>query len=230
NDLAIVERRLEKITRLHNADFKREVKILTHCQEMLSDQHALREYDFKPDEEKILRSYSFLSLKPLLIVLNLGEASVPDAGRILDDLKQETGLPERKTGWAAVAAGIESEINALEESDRDAFLNDLGFSLPALDRITRATFNLLGLVTFFTTSEKESRAWSIPAGSTAVQAAAAIHNDLARGFIRAEVCRWDELVEMDGSYGRLKETGKLRLEGRDYVVADGDVLLIRFNV
>ncbi len=230
NDLAITERRLEKLGKAHDEDSKREAAILERCRDMLSDEKALREHDFKPEEEKILRGYSFLSLKPLLVVLNLGEASAPDAENILNSLKQMIGFPEERIGWAAVAAGIEAEISALEEADRGEFLTDLGFNLPALDRITHATYELLGLITFFTTNEKETRAWSITSGSTALQAAGTIHNDLARGFIRAEVCRWDELVETDGSFSRLKEAGKLRLEGKEYIVADGDVLQVRFNV
>ncbi len=230
NDLAITERRLEKLAKAHDEDSKREAVLLEHCRDMLSDEKALREHEFKPEEEKVLRGYSLLSLKPLLIVVNLGEASAPDAKTILDGLKQKIRLAEKGIGWAVVAAGIEAEISTLEEADRGAFLTDLGFSLPALDRIKQATFNLLGLITFFTTNENESRAWSITSDSTAVQAAGTIHNDLARGFIRAEVCRWDELVETDGSFSRLKESGKLRLEGKDYIVADGDVLQVRFNV
>ena len=230
NDLAVTERRLEKLAKAHDEDSKREAVLLERCRDMLSDEKALREHDFKPEEGKILRGYSLLSLKPLLIVVNLGEASAPDAETILDGLRQKIGLPKKGIGWAVVAAGIEAEISALEEADRGAFLTDLGFSLPVIDRIKQATFNLLGLITFFTTNENESRAWSITSDSTVVQAAGTIHNDLARGFIRAEVCRWDELVETDGSFSRLKEAGKLRLEGKDYIVADGDVLQVRFNM
>ncbi len=229
NDLTIVERKLEKLAKSHDADARREANILEHCQDALSKETALREVNFRPEEEKLLRGYSFLSIKPLLVVLNLGEDSARNAEKHLDNLSNQVKSLHRNVGWVATAASIESEIGTLEEEDRGAFLEELGFDLPALDRVIRETFDLLGLITFFTTSEVETHAWSIPSGSTALQAAATVHKDFERGFIRAEVFQWNELLEA-GSLGKLRETGKLRVEGKDYIVSDGDVLYIRFNI
>jgi len=229
NDLTIIERRLEKLRKQHDKDSGLEAEILDRCISSLSDEIPLREIDFTPSDSKLLRGYSLLSIKPLLVVLNLGEATAPGAPEHLEKLRGQAASLSNNAGWVAVAAGIEAEISAMDEDDRGDFLDDLGFELPALDRIIRATFELLRLITFLTTSEKETRAWSIPSGSTALQAAGTVHDDMARGFIRAEVCAWDDLSEA-GSFSRLKETGKLRLEGRDYIVRDGDIIQVRFSV
>ena len=227
NDLMTVENRLVKVKKLHDSDSKKEAELLERCHEALENETALRELEFTPDEHKILRSFSFLSLKPLLVVLNIGEESAGKIDILLSDLTEKLGNPVN-VGTVAVAARIETEIDSLDPEDREMFLADLGFKRSTLDRIVKATFNLLGLITFLTSSETESRA--IRGGATAVQAAAAIHNDLARGFIRAETCRWNDLVAVDGSLSKLRELGKLRLEGKNYIVEDGDTLHIRFNV
>ncbi|NQU06344.1 MAG: redox-regulated ATPase YchF [Calditrichaeota bacterium] len=229
NDLTIIERRLVKLSKSHEVGAKREIPLLERCRDTLSNDTPLRNLELRPEEEKILRGYSLLSMKPLLVVLNCGEDEASDPWDLVADLKK--GFPDvgSKVGWVAAAAGIEAEIDALPEEDRGVFLAELGFKLPTLDRIIHRTYDLLGLITFFTTSEKDSHAWSIPAGWTAVEAAAVIHNDIARGFIRSEVYQWDELIEL-GSYSKLRDAGRLRLEGKGYVVKDGDVLHIRFNI
>lgn len=229
NDLVTVENRLAKAKKLQDSDSKKEAELLDRCWESLEYETPLRELDFTTDETKILRSFSFLSLKPLLVVLNIGEESAGDIDNLLANLTEKLGNPVN-VGTVAVAAGIEAEIGSLEPEDQEMFLADLGFEGSTLDRIVKATFDLLGMITFLTSSETESRAWAIPRGSTAVQAAAAIHNDLARGFIRAETCRWDDLVAVGGALPKLREQGKLRLEGKDYIVQDGDTMHIRFNV
>lgn len=229
SDLVTTEKRLEKLAKQHDEHSRREEKILERCLAALEKEQALRELEFAPEEEKLLRSFSFLSIKPLLIVLNMDDKSAPRAGEMLGELQAKASFSQEKVGWVAVAAGIEKEIAALENEDRELFLADLGFKLPALDRVVDATHDLLGMITFFTGYEKEVRAWSIPGGSTAVQAAAAVHEDLARGFIRAEVATWEEYVKY-GSESKLREAGKLRLEGKSYIVRDGDLIHIRFNV
>ncbi len=229
NDLVTVENRLKKVKKLPDADSKKEAELLERCQTALENEQPLRELEFRPDEAKTLRTFSFLSLKPLLIVLNVGEEAAGDIDTLLADLNERIGT-HPKVSTFAVVAGIEAEISDLDPEDRAEFLADLGFKRPTLDRMVKATFDLLGLITFLTSSETESRAWPIPYGSTAVQAAGTIHNDLARGFIRAEVCRWDDLVEVKGSIPKLRELGKVQLEGKDYVVKDGDTMHIRFNV
>ncbi|NQT34768.1 redox-regulated ATPase YchF [bacterium] len=229
SDHAIAERRLKKLAKTQDKASQREEELLERCRDALDSETALREFDFKEEEKKILSPYSFLSLKPLLVVVNVDEETAPRTGDLLDRLRSSTDQVTKNVGWVAVAAGIEEEICNLEEDDRREFLDELGFKLPALDRIIEATFSLLGLITFLTSNEKETHAWAIPAGSSAVQAARTVHEDFARGFIRAEVCRWDELVEA-GSSARLREMGKMRLEGKKYIIQDGDLLDIRFNV
>lgn len=229
NDLDVVERRLARVSKQHDPESRKETSLLECCYTALSEEKPLRDLTFDKDANKQIRSFAFLSLKPLLIVLNLGEENVREASQDLDKLKKEaTGLTNQ-VGWVAVAAGIESEINQLAEGEREPFLADLGFQLPTLNRIIKATFDLLGLITFLTANARECRAWSITAGSTALEAAGTVHNDMARGFIRAEVFCHDELLDA-GSLANLKEKGKLRLEGKNYIVQDGDVLNIRFNV
>jgi len=229
NDLTIIERRIEKLSKSHEAEAKREIPLLERCRDTLSNDTPLRNLDLRPEEEKILRGYSLLSLKPLLVVLNCGEDEAADPWDLVADLKNNFPDLGAKVGWVAAAAGIEAEIDALPEEDRAVFLAEMGFKLPTLDRMIHRTFDLLGLITFFTTSEKDSHAWSIPAGWTAVKAASVIHDDIARGFIRAEVYQWEELIEL-GSYSKLRDTGRLRLEGKGYIVKDGDVINVRFNI
>lgn len=229
SDHTIAERRLKKLAKTKDKTSQREEELLERCRDTLGSETSLRELDFNEEEKKILSPYSFLSLKPLLVVVNVDEETAPRADDLLDRLRASSDQMTKNVGWVAVAAGIEEEICNLEEDDRREFLDELGFRLPVLDRIIEATFSLLGLITFLTSNEKETHAWAIPAGSSAVQAARTIHEDFARGFIRAEVCRCDELVEA-GSSARLREMGKMRLEGKKYIVQDGDLLDIRFNV
>jgi hypothetical protein len=229
NDLTIIEKRLAKIIKSHEVEAKREIPLLERCKDTLSNDTPLRDLEFRPEEEKILRGYSLLSMKPLLVILNCGEDEAADPWSLVEDLKKNFPDAGSKVAWVAAAAGIEAEIESLAEEERGVFLAELGFKLPALDRIIRKTYDLLGLITFFTTSEKDSHAWPITAGWNAVEAAATIHNDIARGFIRAEVYQWAELVEL-GSYSKLRDTGTMRLEGKSYIVKDGDVLNVRFNI
>jgi len=229
NDLDIVERRLNRLSKIHDKNSYREADLLERCRSELTNENHLRDLDFTTDESKILKTFSFLSLKPLLVVLNLDENKAHKAEVHISKLKEEIDSLKHRVGWVAIAAGIEAEIAQLDEEERSPFMEELGLVLPALDRVIHATFDLLGLITFLTAAEKEAHAWSIPAGSTALKAAGTIHNDMARGFIRAEVCNWKEIVEA-GTEVQLKKEGKLRLEGKNYIVQDGDVLMIRFNV
>jgi ribosome-binding ATPase YchF (GTP1/OBG family) len=166
-----------------------------------------------------------LTAKPLLVIVNVGEAQAASP--------PPAGLPERARasgGQAiAVSARIEAELTDLEPGDRTAFLADLGLAEPGLNRVARAAYELLELITFFTAGENEVRAWTLPGGGSALDAAATIHTDFARGFIRAEVINVEDLLAA-GSYNAVREQGKQRLEGRDYIVRDGDVVHFRFNV
>ena len=232
-DLGTVERRLERleanIKKANRPDDVAERAVFLKLKQALEAERPLREVSLTEEEGRRLRSYSFLSEKPILLVVNLGEDEVKDAAGAL----ARTGLQalgERPgTALCPVAAPIETEIAQLPPEDARAFLDDLGLAEPGLDRVIRTSYALLGLVSFLTAGEDECRAWTIRRGTKAHQAAGTIHSDIERGFIRAEVVPFDELVRA-GSIAACREKGSLRLEGKEYVVQDGDVVNVRFNV
>jgi GTP-binding protein YchF len=228
-DLGIVERRLERLEKdlKKNAstDLTRERDVLVQCRARLEEGRALRTLSLAGDDAHRLRGFQFLSSKPLLLVLNVDEQDVNlvEDGAALDRLANAAETGARVT---AVCAKIELEIAALEPADARAFLADLGLRQSGLDRIIRAAYDLLGYISFFTVGEDECRAWSIPRVTPAALAAGAIHSDIQRGFIRAEVVACDRLLER-GSLAACRDHGELRLEGKDYPVADGDVINFR---
>jgi ribosome-binding ATPase len=232
-DLGAVERRLERleanIKKANRADDVAERALFLKMKEALEQEQPLRALPLGEEDRRRLRSYSFLSEKPLLVVVNLAEDRVRAAGAALASL----GLDEwsRRPGVALcpVAATIEQEIAQLPPEDARAFLDDLGLSEPGLDRIIRKSYELLGLLSFLTTGEDECRAWTIRRGTRAQQAAGTIHSDIERGFIRAEVVAYEDLIAA-GSLAACRERGTLRLEGKDYLVEDGDVINFRFAV
>jgi GTP-binding protein YchF len=232
-DLGTVERRLERldanIKKANRADDVAERAVFLKLKQALEEERPLREVSLTDEEQRRLRSYSFLSEKPILLVVNLGEEEVKDAAGALS----RTGLlalgERARTALCPVAAPIETEIAQLPPEDARAFLEDLGLAEPGLLRVIRTSYALLGLVSFLTAGEDECRAWTIRRGTKAQQAAGTIHSDIERGFIRAEVVPFDELVRA-GSIPACREKGTLRLEGKDYVVQDGDVVNFRFNV
>jgi ribosome-binding ATPase YchF (GTP1/OBG family) len=173
-----------------------------------------------------LRSTFLLTNKPVLAVVNLGEDQVADADVLTKPVAAELGDAAEVLG---VSVQLEAEASSLDEGDRAELLEGLGLGEGALPRVIRAAYQLLGRRTFLTTGDKESRAWTFRAGAKAPECAGVIHSDLQRGFIRAEIIRWDDLLEL-GSWQKAKDVGRLRVEGKDYEVADGDVLEIRFNV
>jgi ribosome-binding ATPase YchF (GTP1/OBG family) len=180
------------------------------------------------DDRRRLRGFQFLSAKPLLLVLNVDESDLAGG---LDPLLDRHGLAEMATGpltrAVALCAKIELEIAQLEPADASAFLADLGLTASGLDRVIRASYELLGYISFFTVGEDECRAWSIPRGLAAQAAAGEIHTDLSRGFIRAEVVAYDRLVAR-GSMAACRDHGEVRLEGKEYTVLDGDIINVRF--
>src|SRR5436305_6083749 len=178
------------------------------------------------DQRNDLRSTFLLTNKPVLAVVNLGEDQVADADALTKPVAAELGAAAEVLG---VSVQLESEAASLDEADRAELLEGLGLGEGALPRVIRAAYQLLGRRTFLTTGHKESRAWTFRAGAKAPECAGVIHSDLQRGFIRAEVIRWDELLSL-GAWQKAKDVGRLRVEGKDYEVADGDVLEIRFNV
>jgi GTP-binding protein YchF len=179
-----------------------------------------------PEEKKLLRDLHLITLKPLMYVANVAENGF-ESNPHLDELR--TMAAKEGAEVVPVCAAIEAEISQLDEADRGEFLKELGFSEPGLNRVIRAGYKLLGLQTYFTAGVKEVRAWTVTAGSTAPQAAGVIHTDFEKGFIRAETIAYDDYVAYKGEAGA-KEAGKLRLEGKDYLVKEGDVLHFRFNV
>jgi len=227
SDLISVEKRLGKLAN----DLKRghkevvdEVKFLERLKTSLEANQPLRSLDLTPDEHKAIRGFEFLSLKPVLWVINIGEKDLSRRGEI-----EKSFAPTSHSEFYAVSAEIEAEIAELPEADRPAFLSDLGIAEPALFGMIRHIYHLSGLISFFTAGEPEVRAWTVPRGARAPQAAGVIHSDFEKGFIRAEVVHFDRLKEF-GNIHKAKEKGQLRLEGKEYVVQDGDVILFRFNV
>jgi GTP-binding protein YchF len=233
-DLAVTEKRLERLERDmkkgRTAELERERALIVRCKEALETGSPLRGVSMTDDERKLLRGFQFLSAKPLLLVLNLDEA---DAGLLADGTRAAHAvglgpfLSRAGTGVVAVCAKIELEIGQLDPADARAFLLDLGLAEPGVNRVIRTTYELLGYVSFLTAGEDECRAWSIPRGTHAQAAAGEIHSDIARGFIRAEVVRFEHLVAR-GSLAACREHAEVRLEGKDYEVQDGDVINFRF--
>jgi len=232
-DLATVERRLVRleanIKKARKAEDVSERELFLRLKQALEAGQPLRALALAEEEQRRLRGYALLSEKPLLLVANVGEQAIRGAAGFL----QASGLAELasrpRVAACVVSAPIEAELAELPPEDARAFRDDLGLSEPGLERVIRTTYELLGLISFLTVGEDECRAWSIPAGTPAVRAAGTIHSDLEKGFIRAEVVPWQELLDA-GSLPACRQRGTLRLEGKDYVVQDGDVITVRFNV
>jgi GTP-binding protein YchF len=232
-DLAVADARLERLSRelgkRKAADLEAERAALEKCRPALAAGTPLREVALSTNEAHLLKGFTFLTRKPLLVILNVGEGDVAD----LEGAVARAGLATyaARTGVVVcpLCATLEEEISRLAPADQAEFLRDLGLPDRALDRVLHAAYDLLGLISFLTVGEDECRAWSIPAGTPAVRAAGAIHSDLEKGFIRAEVVRWQELLDA-GSIAVCRQRGMLRLEGKEYTVRDGDVVEIRFNV
>jgi GTP-binding protein YchF len=237
-DLGVAERRLERLEKdlkkTKTADLEKERGVIMLCRATLEDGKPLRALELKGDDLKRLRGFQFLSAKPMLIVINLDEAQLTkggDAGTRLDRAAEAAGLTaflsRAKTAAVDVCAKIELEIAQLDAADAAAFLSDLGLTESGLDRVIRASYDLLGYISFFTVGEDECRAWSIPRGTSAQLAAGEIHSDIARGFIRAEVVTYDALISR-GSMAVCRDHGEVRLEGKEYIVQDADIINFRF--
>jgi GTP-binding protein YchF len=233
-DLGAVERRLERleanIKKANKADDVAERAVLQKMKESLEAERPLRQLELTEEERRRVKGYAFLSEKPMVLVVNMGEVEVKDASGVLE----RTGLTAYAAAGpglaaCAVSAPIEAEMGQLGPEDARAFREDLGLSEPGLDRVIRTSYALLGLISFLTAGEDECRAWTIRKGTRAQQAAGAIHSDIERGFIRAEVVSFEDLVKA-GSLAACREAATLRLEGKDYPVRDGDVINFRFNV
>jgi ribosome-binding ATPase len=233
-DLQVIEKRLEKLatqgrhgSQAERDQAQREEELLRRLEPHLSEGRPLRSFGLTDDEELLLRGYRFLTQKPVLVVLNIDEGRLPEAGALETEGRARYGQPS--TDVAALTGKIEAELSELGDDDARLFMDDLGIAEPSRGRIIRLTYALLGLFSFFTAGEDECRAWTLRLGATAVDAAGAIHSDLARGFIRAQVIGVDDLIDA-GSMAEARKRGTLRQEGREYRVADGDVIEVLFNV
>lgn len=229
SDHTLIERRIERLDKATKRgltpDEKREHTLLTESiLPCLEAERPVRTLELPPEEEKRLRGFQLLSAKPMLVVLNVDESRVRDAEAIAERLAVGPGVKV-----LTVSAPIEEEISRLPPEEQREFLAELGLAEPSLDRVVRTSYGLLGLISFFTVGEDEVRAWTIRQKTPARQAAGAIHSDLERGFIRAEVVGWEDLLRLK-TLAACRDQGLLRLEGKDYIVEDGDVLHVRFNV
>ena len=230
-DLDAVNKRLAKVQRAakgRDKDALAELDVLNKIKPVLEDGKSVRSIDFSDDEKKIVKGLFLLTSKPVLYVANIAEDDMadPDANKYMDEIKEHVKGDGEVIG---VAADAEEQIAEMDEADKADFLEMEGVKEPGLNRLIRAAYKLLGLETFFTAGGPETRAWTFKKGTKAPQAAGIIHSDFERGFIRAEVMSFDDLDQL-GSEAAVKEAGKLRLEGKDYVMQDGDIVEFRFNV
>jgi ribosome-binding ATPase YchF (GTP1/OBG family) len=222
-DMTVVENRRARLKK--EKARPQEEALLERCAKALENEQGLRNLAFNGDEENLLSGFGFLSLKPVLVLFNQADDK---AGKPLPAAYQEE-LKRRGLEGLPLAGKVEMEIAQLDERDRAAFLQEIGVSEPARDRFIQLSYRLLDLISFLTTGEDEVRAWTITRGTNARKAAGKIHSDIERGFIRAEVVAFEDFVAL-GSEAKCKEAGKLRLEGKDYVVQDGDIIHYRFAV
>ncbi|MEW6649746.1 MAG: redox-regulated ATPase YchF [Chloroflexota bacterium] len=226
NDLIAVERKLERLVEERKkgggrdrAAIERDIALFEHLQSALAEERPLRDVHLDPDEEKALSGFGFLSRKPLLVVLNLSEGQSPP----------ELTYAHRMSQVVALQGRLEMDIAQLPPEDAALFMAEYGISEPSLNRMIRLSYDLLGLQSFFTVGPDEVRAWTVRRGATAHEAAGEIHTDLQKGFIRAEVVTYEDLTSL-GGLSEARARGKLRLEGKEYIVKDGDVINVRFNI
>jgi ribosome-binding ATPase len=233
SDLAIVEKRLERLDKdlmkSKNADLELENTVLQRFKAALEQEQPLRNLDLTPQELKRVKGFTFFSAKPVLQVLNLGDQDAKKLSTAMTDFGLDHLDPMPNVGFTAVCGKIEAEIAALPDEDARLFMEDLGLSTSGLARIIQESYSLLGLISFYTAGDPEVRAWTIPRQTTAQQAAGVIHTDFERGFIKAEVVSYPDMEEL-GSFAAARSKGVLRLEGKDYLVREGDVILFRFNI
>jgi ribosome-binding ATPase len=234
SDLGQIEKRLERLEKdlkkMRSPELEKEFDLLKRAKSHLESERPLREMEMTAEDKKRLRGFMFLSEKPILYVLNVSEA--PELGKELENAVDRFKLTEvasrPNAGATAICGRVEAELAEMSDSDAAEFLSSYGLKESGLVRLIRTTYTLLGLISFFTIGEDECRAWTIPVHTRAVEAAGAIHSDLEKHFIRAETIRWDQLLEA-GSEANARARGILRLEGKEYIVQDGDVLHIRHS-
>jgi len=228
SDLAIIEKRIDtvkkQIQKIQDEKLKRELPLLEKCYALLQEEKPLRDAHLSSDELKILGSFQSLSVKPMLIALNLDESQINETGKYLDELVKKKLSPHTKALF--FFGKIEQEMSELSEKEAEIFMNEYGIKESALNSIIRQAYDLLGLQSFFTCGDTECRAWTIKKGFTAQEAAGEIHSDFFNKFIRAEVVGYDDFISA-GTFAKAKEQGTWRLEGKEYIVKDGDLMIIR---
>ncbi|HDL03768.1 MAG TPA: redox-regulated ATPase YchF [candidate division Zixibacteria bacterium] len=231
SDLMMIEHNVDKLERTIKLTGKqeraRELEVLKRCQKALEEERMLIEIGLSDDDKKEVRGYSFLTLKPQLLVFNISEDKLPEYASIYAGY--EKYCREGMRDISVICGKIEMELAALADEDRGEFLKELNIERPVVEKFIRKSFGLLGLITFFTVGPPECRAWMLRKGSTAPKAAGTVHTDFERGFIRAEVASYDDYM-VHKTLPALKAAAKLHVEGKDYVVQDGDVILFRFNI
>ncbi len=232
NDLEQASRRIERVEK----DLKKkreplleaEYSLLSRCRKALESEIPLREVNFRPDEGRMLNSFMFLTRMPMLYVLNLGDEEAPEISRVVQKHNLGKLASKPRTAVVPFCGKIEAELAELDDAESAEMMRAYGLAESGRDRLIEASYRLLGLISFLTCAEQECRAWTIERGTTAQKAAGEIHSDFERNFIKAEVVRWDELVAA-GSLAAARERGQVRLEGKEYVVEDGDVILFRHS-
>jgi GTP-binding protein YchF len=203
-----------------------ELQLLTRCRQALEAEQPLRELDFKPDEQKMLNGFMFLSRKPMLYVLNVGDEEATEIGRIVEKHHLEKLTAKPHTAVVPFCGKIEAELAELSDAEAAEMMQAYGLAESGRDRLIQASYRLLGLISFLTCGEPECRAWTIEQGMSAQKAAGAIHSDIEKNFIKAEVVNWEDLMKA-GSFPAARERGQVRLEGKEYIVREGDVILFR---
>lgn len=234
SDMGILERRHQRLedtlkgARAQERDvILKEQALIARIKEGLENETGVRGQQLGPDERKAISGYQFLTAKPMLLLLNIGEEDIPNIDELEPEMSERYIRPG--IGTAVVSGKLEAELGQLEDDEVEVFRSEMGVGEPAIDKVLRLSYDLLGLVSFFTTVSEEVKAWSVPRDTQAVKAAGQIHSDMERGFIRAEVLGYDDLVEC-GSIAEARKRGALRLEGKRYKVQDGDVITFLFNV
>ena len=232
SDLEIVENRLGKIEKkaqtTKDKETVAEYEVLKKCQEALMQNIPLRQITFNEDEALLLKNFNFITAKPIIYVANVNEEdAVVGKNQYTEEVSKYAS--KESASVIVMCAKLESELAELEESDKKAFLKELGIAHSGLDKLIFATYDLLGLQTFFTVGKDECRAWTFKKGTNAKKAAGLIHSDIERGFIKAEIMKYNDLEEFKDEK-KVQEAGKLHLEGKDYIIEDGDIVYFRFNV
>jgi GTP-binding protein YchF len=232
SDLEIIERRIQKVSKMLKGDksLKKDLDLLKKIHATLEEGRSIRTLNFSEEEQELIKGFNLLSYKPVIYVANVSEEELLENNRKNKMVEQVQKYAKNENAEVVfICAKIEAEIAELPEEEKAEFLQEMGLEESGLDQLVRVCYKLLGLISFLTAGEPEARAWTIKKGTKAPQAAGKIHSDIERGFICAEVIHYDKLIE-SGNINVAKEKGFIRLEGKDYIIEDGDVVLFRFNV